>query len=118
MNDKYENNIERSNGHRMGCWICTVVRKDRSAEDLIRRGHLQLEPYLQFRDWLSHFRDNPRYRRKRRRNGHDGPGPITIQGRRIILSKLLRLQKKVKTKLITDSDLALIYSEWKRDRHV
>ncbi len=99
----------------MGCWICTVVRKDKSAEDLVNRGYAQLEPYLRFRDWLSSFRDNPRYRRKRRRNGRKGPGPITIQGRRIILSKLLKLQNEVKTKIITESDLSLIYREWERD---
>ena len=117
INDKCEDNIDGSNGHRMGCWVCTVVRKDKSSEDLIKRGYTQLEPYLRFRNWLSSFRDNPRYRRKKRRNGRKGPGPITIQGRKIILSKLLKLQNEVKTKLITDSDLSFIYCEWERDRH-
>ena len=117
INDKCEDIIDGSNGHRMGCWVCTVVRKDKSAEDLIKRGYVQLEPYLRFRDWISSFRDNPRYRRKKRRNGRKGPGPITIQGRRIILSKLLKLQNEVKTKLITDSDLSFIYREWERDLH-
>jgi len=117
INNKCEDTIDKSNGHRMGCWICTVVRKDKSAEDLIKRGYVQLEPYLRFRDWLSIFRDNPRYRRIKRRNGMEGPGPITIRGRRIILSKLLKLQNEVKVKLITDSDLDFIYREWERDRH-
>ena len=118
IDHKCKDNIERANGYRMGCWVCTVVRKDKSAEDLIKRGYTQLEPYLRFRDWLSIFRDNPRYRRKKRRNGRNGPGPITLQGRRIILSKLLKLQHEVKTKLITDSEVAFIYREWERDRHV
>ena len=117
INDKCKNNMDMSNGYRMGCWVCTVVRKDKSAEDLVKRGYTQLEPYLRFRDWISSFRDNPRYRRKKRRNGSKGPGPITIQGRRLILSKLLKLQKEVKKKLITDSDLDFIYREWERDRH-
>ncbi len=117
INDKCKNNIDMSNGYRTGCWVCTVVRKDKSAEDLVKRGYVQLEPYLRFRDWISSFRDNPRYRRKKRRNGSKGPGPITIQGRKIILSKLLKLQNEVKTKLITDSELSFIYREWERDRH-
>lgn len=117
INGKCEYDMSKSNGYRMGCWVCTVVRKDKSAEDLIKRGYIQLEPYLRFRDWLSSFRDNPRYRRKKRRNGMKGPGPITIQGRKIILSKLIKLQNEVKTKLITDSDLSFIYNEWERDRN-
>jgi len=118
INDRCQNNIEISNGHRMGCWVCTVVRRDKSAEDLVERGFIQLKPYLRFRNWLCVFRDKPTYRRKKRRNGRDGPGPITIQGRKIILSKLLELQNETKTKLITDSEIAFIYNEWEKDRHV
>ncbi|QDM32841.1 phosphoadenosine phosphosulfate reductase [Tardiphaga sp. vice352] len=44
---------------RFGCWTCTVVRKDKSAKELIRAGHLELLPFLNFRDWLSEFRNNP-----------------------------------------------------------
>jgi DNA sulfur modification protein DndC len=115
INNKCEDEIVKSNDYRMGCWVCTVIRKDKSAEDLIKRGYTQLEPYLRFRDWLSIFRDNPRYRCAKRRNGLKGPGPFTIKGRKIILSKLLKLQNEVKAKLIADSDLACIYREWERD---
>ncbi len=117
IGDKTEVNIDSSNGLRTGCWVCTVVRKDKSAEDLVKRGYVQLGPYLGFRNWLSRFRDNPRYRRKKRRNGSEGPGPITIKGRRIILSKVLRLQNEVKSKLISVSDLGVICREWERDTH-
>jgi DNA sulfur modification protein DndC len=117
IDDKTQQKIDNSNGYRTGCWVCTVVRRDKSAEQLVKRGYTQLEPYLRFRDWLSSFRDDLRYRRKKRRNGTKGPGPITIKGRRIILSKLLELQNEVKTKLITDSDLAFVYREWERDNH-
>lgn len=116
INEKCEDNIDLYKGYRMGCWVCTVVRKDKSAENLVKRGYTQLEPYLRFRNWLSSFRDNPRYRRKKRRNGRKGPGPITIQGRSIVLSKVLKLQEEIKKKLITDSELALIYHEWEQDR--
>ena len=30
---------------RFGCWTCTVVRKDKSARELIRSGHQELEPF-------------------------------------------------------------------------
>jgi DNA sulfur modification protein DndC len=117
INDRRGEEVYRTNGHRMGCWVCTVVRKDKSTEDLVKRGFTQLEPYLRFRNWLCVFRDNPKYRCKKRRNGRDGPGPITIQGRKIILSNLLELQNETKTKLITDSEIAFIYNEWEKDCH-
>lgn len=118
MNAIHRDDTPVSNGQRMGCWVCTVVRKDRSAEDLIGRGYDQLRPYLQFRDWLSHFRDDPIYRCRRRRNGGDGPGPITLEGRKLILARLLKLQAKVRRRLIPSSEIAAIYREWRIDCQV
>src|SRR5262249_20058230 len=37
---------------RFGCWCCTVVRRDRSAESMIDRGYTALLPYFRFREWL------------------------------------------------------------------
>jgi len=42
LNEGDQDIIYKSNDYRMGCWICTVVRKDKSAEDLIKRGYIQL----------------------------------------------------------------------------
>jgi DNA sulfur modification protein DndC len=45
IDNKCKNNIDMSNGYRTGCWVCTVVRKDKSAEDLIKRGFVQLNKF-------------------------------------------------------------------------
>lgn len=100
---------------RTGCWVCTVVRQDRSAEQLIRRGHPIFTHLKRFRDWLSRFRDNPEYRCVRRRNGAVGPGPITLRGRRIILNRLIAVQKQVKTDLISSTELREIERLWNQD---
>jgi DNA sulfur modification protein DndC len=57
---------------RFGCWVCTVVRRDKSAMELVRSGRTELEPFLQFRDWLAQFRNHPKNRWPTRRNGSEG----------------------------------------------
>ncbi|PAW93453.1 hypothetical protein CKK33_08090 [Mucilaginibacter sp. MD40] len=100
---------------RFGCWTCTVVRKDKSVENLIENGYNELGPYFLFRNWIAEFRDNKEYRCKKRRNGKVGLGPITLRGRRIILDKLLELQKETESNIIDTDELNLIYSYWKED---
>jgi len=100
---------------RFGCWTCTVVRKDKSMEKMIENGYDSLEPLFRFRNWIAEFRDNPLYRCTFRRNGKKGPGPITLEGRKIILEKLLELEKETKIKLIEDEEIDLIYRYWKID---
>lgn len=80
--------------NRFGCWTCTVVRKDKSISSLIDNGYNELEELHNFRNWLSEFRDNKSYRCDIRRNGQKGMGPITLEGRKIILDKLLLVQQK------------------------
>lgn len=38
---------------RFGCWVCTVVERDRSMEALIDSGEEWMEPLLEIRDYLS-----------------------------------------------------------------
>lgn len=57
---------------RFGCWTCTVVRKDKSAISLIKSGHEDLVPFLDFRDWLLTIRNDPDRRWSIRRNGTKG----------------------------------------------
>lgn len=101
--------------NRFGCWTCTVVRKDKSISSLIDNGYTQLEELFAFRNWLSEFRDNPSYRCNVRRNGQKGLGPITLNGRKIILEKLLIVQQKSKLNLISESEIERINELWKMD---
>ena len=55
---------------RMGCWCCTVVKKDKSLSGFIDTGyHNDLKPLLSFRNWLVSIRDNEEYRCFYRING-------------------------------------------------
>ena len=38
---------------RFGCWVCTVVSKDRAVQALIDNGEEWLEPLLEYRDMLA-----------------------------------------------------------------
>jgi DNA sulfur modification protein DndC len=101
---------------RTGCWTCTVVRRDRAAEQLAKRGHMVFHHLKDFRDWLAVFRDDREYRCRKRRNGTAGPGAITIEGREIILTRLMNLQKKLVLELITEVELNEIQRLWVLDR--
>lgn len=42
---------------RFGCWVCTVVKRDKSMEALIDSGEEWMEPLLEIRDYLSSTQD-------------------------------------------------------------
>lgn len=101
---------------RFGCWTCTVVRKDRSTEQMIRNGKVWLAPYLEFRNWLQSFREDPYFRWPVRRNGAAGPGPFTIAGRRRILRQVELLEAEVDRELLSHEELQKIWELWAVDR--
>jgi DNA sulfur modification protein DndC len=95
---------------RFGCWVCTVVQKDRSMEALIENGEDWLEPLLEFRNELAEtqipekkleFRDYRRMNGKvkfmERGNTREIiPGPYTLEYSKKLLTKLLKAQKSVR----------------------
>lgn len=100
---------------RFGCWTCTVVRRDRSTENLVRQGMTWLEPYLEFRNWLQEIRADAKIRWPVRRNGAAGPGPFTLKGRRLLLRKLELLETEVDRELVSDAELLRIQELWEMD---
>ena len=100
---------------RFGCWTCTVVRKDKSISKMIENGYSELTYLHEFRNWISEFRDNPEYRCNQRRNGQKGLGPMTLEGRRIILEKLLETESKSGMSLINKEEIVRIKELWKKD---
>ena len=108
---------------RFGCWTCTVVEKDRSAEAFVDAGHANLEPLLELRDWLKAIREDNTRRSARRRNGQlnfvgDGrliPGPFTLEARREILNRLLATQEEVGFELISLAEIETIHRQWAED---
>lgn len=112
---------------RFGCWVCTVVKKDKSMEGLIDSGEDWMEPLLEIRDFLAHTinRDDPKYdplkyRMDKRRNNADGLGPYHPKWRKYVLEQILKAQKIIQVdqpnvQLITNQELVAIQVTWYRD---
>jgi len=123
-------------GSRFGCWVCTVVERDRALEGLIEDGEKWLQPLLEFRNWLKEIRNVPNYRQAIRKNqrrkklvadifqkeynspehrGHKILGPFTFETRHEILRRLIRLQEQIisrKVSLISPEEIKAIETLW------
>ncbi|RWA59262.1 DNA phosphorothioation system sulfurtransferase DndC [Mesorhizobium sp.] len=108
---------------RFGCWTCTVVEKDKSAESFIEAGYGDLEPLLEFRDWLKAIREDGSMRMAKRRNGSlnfvgEGrliPGPFTLLARREIFDRLVAIQSEVNMQLVSPAEIDAIQRIWAED---
>ncbi len=108
---------------RFGCWVCTVVKEDKSLNGFIKSGHRELIPLAEFRSWLMSIRDNEEYREKKRRNGtvyrdkqgNMGFGPFNWKARKLILQKLLETQQVMGYELITLDELKAIDEIWDQE---
>ena len=107
----------------MLCWVCTVVKEDKSLNGFIRSGHRELIPLAEFRTWLMSIRDKEEYREKKKRDGSVyenkegklGFGPFNWEARQMILRELLRTQKIMNYELITEDELKAIDEIWDRE---
>lgn len=123
-------------GSRFGCWVCTVVERDRALEGLIEDGETWLEPLLEFRNWLKEIRNNANYRESIRKNerkkkavaerfgreyispehrGHKTLGPFTFETRHEILRRLIKLQEQIMSReitLISPEEIKAIETIW------
>ena len=105
---------------RFGCWVCTVVKEDKSLNGFIKSGHRELIPLAKFRTWLMSIRDDEDKREKKRRNGtvyetrtgEMGYGPFTWEARQLILKELLKTQEEMGYELITVEELKAIDEIW------
>ena len=105
---------------RFGCWVCTVVKEDKSLNGFIKSGHRELIPLSKFRSWLMSIRDDDDKREKKRRNGtvyetkdgQMGYGPSTWEARQLILIKLIETQQRMGYELITIEELKAIDEIW------
>ena len=105
---------------RFGCWICTMVKEDKSLKAFIDRGETWLEPLRDYRNWMLQMRSTPSARETKRRNGSmyrkpDGTiglGPFTMETRQEMLRRLLQLEVDTGLSLITLEELKYIDSLW------
>lgn len=108
---------------RFGCWVCTVVKRDKSMEALIENGEEWMEPLMELRDTLAISRDDENVREKRRRDGTEKEGqlgPYKPEFRARFLEMLLKGQKEIQKEqadinLINYQELVAIQVLWHRD---
>ena len=112
---------------RFGCWICTVVKEDKSMSSLIKNGVDWMKPLLEFRNRLVENRNVSELRCDTRRNGQRAVdetghnlGNYTMEYRIQMLRELLQRQKTVQeghssVSLITNQELIAIQVIWYRD---
>ncbi|CAA2136840.1 DNA phosphorothioation system sulfurtransferase DndC [Methylobacterium bullatum] len=121
---------------RFGCWVCTVVQRDKSMEAMIDSGEEWMQPLLDFRDLLADTQvpeAKLRYREFRRRSGHvyfidrtdrPAPGPYTLEFCKTLLERLLATQVELQrnappgedTLLVHDAELHEIRRLWRTER--
>jgi DNA sulfur modification protein DndC len=105
-----------SGSARFGCWTCTVVEKDGSIDGLIDSGMDHLQPLSDFRERIKRISADPDMRRKTRRNGQPGLGPLTFAARKQLLRELLEIQGETEMSLITPQEVRLIEDQWSQDQ--
>ncbi len=121
---------------RFGCWVCTVVTKDKAMEAMIDSGQDWMEPLLEYRDMLAATQVPSRkkeVRDYRRRTGQISfkkdsdqliRGPYTLAFCRELLEKLLRTQLETQrdappgeaSQLIHEAELHAIRQIWRQER--
>lgn len=105
-------------GPRFGCWVCSVVRKDKTLKNFAQFNPIMQE-LLTFRNWLVEFSSKVENRFPFSRTGKlakNGKGVLSFEARQEILNKLLDLQMKTGMKLIRNFELEKIRQIWKEDR--
>ncbi|MBK3333122.1 DNA phosphorothioation system sulfurtransferase DndC [Persephonella atlantica] len=121
---------------RFGCWVCTVVKNEKSLSALIESGESWLKPLQEFRELLVETQDPEKkhiYRDYKRRDGNIyflrhrekegvkelGRGPYKFKYRKHFLEKLLLAEKRIQEKtgydisLISQDELIEIQRIWK-----
>lgn len=120
MGEIDKDKIPVTGNSRFGCWICTMVKEDKSLKAFIDRGETWLVPLRDYRNWLVEMRANPDAREKKRRNGTmyrkpDGTiglGPFTMDARKEMLQRLLQLEVDTGLDLISIEELKYIDQLW------
>lgn len=120
---------------RFGCWVCTVVDKDRSMEAMIKNDEekVWMTPLLELRNELGDFSRDRERRDFRRMNGsvqlfhgRPIPGPYRKQWREHWLRRVLAAQRKARElgppdtanlELITLDELHEIRRIWLYEKH-
>lgn len=112
---------------RFGCWVCTVVKEDKSMTALVKKGYTWMSPLMRYRNLMIEGRNESKNRSSTRRNGQlavdaegHNLGNYTFEYRCEMLRELLNTQKTVQEtnphmELISNQELVAIQINWYRD---
>lgn len=104
-------------GIRFGCWVCTVVKKDRCTEGLSQiPGWEWLENFLEYRDLMLKVRDEPTNRLWRQKNGRKYLGPLDLKARKFLYRELKKLENKLRQKILLPEEEIMIHNLWKNEK--
>ena len=119
---------------RFGCWVCTVVEKDKAMEAMIDNGEEWMVPLLEIRDLLSSTQDpavKAEFREHKRRGGavsftpegNIARGPYYLDFCKKLLRMILVAEKEIRqdpersdVSLITRPELHEIRKIWRNER--
>lgn len=119
---------------RFGCWVCTVVTRDKAMESMIDSGQWWMEDLLKLRDYLAETQTLERrkeVRSVRKLNGQillkgqsneASPGPYTFDFCKELLERVLIVQRDLPKEaadfeLISIDELIAIRALWRSERH-
>lgn len=101
---------------RFGCWVCTVVSRDKSMENLIENGEEWMIPLLEFRDYLQELRNDDSTRLPYSRTGAwDKLGPFKFEYRAQMLQRVFEIEELTGLEVISRPELAAIQVQWNFD---
>jgi DNA sulfur modification protein DndC len=105
-------------GSRFGCWVCTVVKEDKTLKNQAQDNEV-LKKLHEFRNWMAEFSFDPQNRLPFRRNGKPaikGKGMLTLKAREEILQKLQELEKHTKIQILNPEEIEEIKRIWEEDK--
>ena len=100
---------------RFGCWVCTVVDRDKSMENIIENGEKRLEGLLNFRNWLYDIRQQTSQYVPRHLELDVKFGCFLLKTRREILRRLLDKQERLCLELIASEELDYVNNLLEKD---
>lgn len=97
---------------RFGCWVCTVVKRDKSMENLIDNGEDWMYPMLEFRDYLQEIRNDENMRLPESTANPKQKGAFLFEVRAELLKRVLGIEKETGLEIISKQELAAIQVQW------
>jgi DNA sulfur modification protein DndC len=107
-------------GMRFGCWVCTVVKEDKTLKNQANYDEM-LKKLYEFRNWLVEFCNNVENRLSIRRNKQEatnGKGILKLEARKEILINLRKLEEETGLSILTSEELNEIKQIWEKDLEI